>query len=238
MSNIVLNPKWNSNINQVENGELISGGPDGNANLATKQLAENLWFLKDKTENDLLLKADKSDVYTKTQTDGKYALKATTLLGYGISDAYTKSEIDTNYGGVKTLYDKNVQAGAGANGWTDLLITNIDKKLLRDVNIEQVSCIADLVNLTALNNRTIQVKSYYNGLNTGGGIFTLIDTTQVVDNAIVFASQDATKKWLRLDQTYLTPDMFGAKPNDASFDNTDALNKAFDKKMRIKISCL
>ena len=48
--------------------------------------------------------------------------KATKLAGYGISDAYTKSEIDTNYGGVKTLYDKNVEAGAGANGWTDILI--------------------------------------------------------------------------------------------------------------------
>lgn len=55
----------------------------------------------------------------------------------------------------------------------------------------------------------------------------MIDTAQVVDNGIVFASQDATKKWLRLEQTYLTPDMFGAKPNDPAFDNTDALNKAF-----------
>ena len=54
--------------------------------------------------------------------------KATTLVGYGISDAYTKSEIDTNYGGVKTLYDKNAAAaaaGAGANGWTtDLVVEN------------------------------------------------------------------------------------------------------------------
>ena len=68
--------------------------------------------------------------------------KATTLSGYGISDAYTKSEIDTNYGGVKTLYDKNVAAGAGANGWTDTLIAlhngrnqrdrNADIKTLRD----------------------------------------------------------------------------------------------------------
>ena len=105
MSNLVLTPKWNTSINQVENGELISGGPDGNANLATKQLAENIWFLKDKTENDLLLKADKNSVYTKIETDNNFAKKSTTLSGYGITDAYTKSEIDTNYGGVKTLYD-------------------------------------------------------------------------------------------------------------------------------------
>ena len=62
--------------------------------------------------------------------------KATKLVGYGISDAYTKSEIDTNYGGVKTLYDKNVQAGAGANGWTAMLVT--------DGNRTQTSINADL----------------------------------------------------------------------------------------------
>lgn len=48
--------------------------------------------------------------------------KATTLVGYGISDAYTKSEIDTDFSGIKTLYDKNVQSGAGASGWTSDLV--------------------------------------------------------------------------------------------------------------------
>lgn len=61
--------------------------------------------------------------------------KATTLAGYGISDAYTKSEIDTNYGGVKTLYNKNVEAGAGANGWTtDLVVENgLTQKQINEV---------------------------------------------------------------------------------------------------------
>ena len=43
-------------------------------------------------------KADKSDVYTKTETDTALeakADKATTLIGYGITDAYTKTEADT-----------------------------------------------------------------------------------------------------------------------------------------------
>ena len=66
--------------------------------------------------------------------------KATKLVGYGISDAYTKSEIDTNYGGVKTLYDKNVVAGAGVNGWTDVLIETKDGLTQRQVNeIQNVS---------------------------------------------------------------------------------------------------
>jgi hypothetical protein len=100
---LVLTPKWNSSINQVENGELISGGPDGNANLATKQLAENIWFLKDKVDNDLATKADKLDVYTKTETDTNFAKKATTLNGYGINDAYTKTQIDSKTGDLITL---------------------------------------------------------------------------------------------------------------------------------------
>ena len=69
------------------------------------------------------VKANKADVASSVSnlTNNK-ADKATTLVGYGISDAYTKSEIDTNYNGVKTLYDKNVEAGAGAKGWTTALV--------------------------------------------------------------------------------------------------------------------
>ena len=65
--------------------------------------------------------------------------KATTLVGYGISDAYTKSEIDTDFSGIKTLYDKNVQAGAGENGWTDELIVTQDGRTQRDKNLEFIS---------------------------------------------------------------------------------------------------
>ena len=69
--------------------------------------------------------------------------KATTLAGYGISDAYTKSEIDTNYSGVKTLYDKNAAvAGAGANGWTDQLIALENGRTQREKNLE-IICVKD-----------------------------------------------------------------------------------------------
>ena len=46
MTALVLENKWNPTINQVEVGEEISAGPDGNANIATRQLAENVFFLK------------------------------------------------------------------------------------------------------------------------------------------------------------------------------------------------
>ena len=64
--------------------------------------------------------------------------KATTLVGYGITNAYTKSEIDTNYNGVKTLYNKNVEAGAGTDGWSaDLVFDTIQNLTQKQINSNQ-----------------------------------------------------------------------------------------------------
>ena len=127
-----------------------------------------------------------TDMATKAyvnQKDNLKADKATTLSGYGITDAYTKDEtcgkieidnaltlkadvayVDGKDGdlttletadktnlvkainevydttkGVVTLYDRNVEAGAGANGWTDLLITNENGITQQTINNEQVN---------------------------------------------------------------------------------------------------
>lgn len=50
MSNLSFVSKWNTEINQLENGEPASGGINGNINIAPKQLAENIWYLKDEVE--------------------------------------------------------------------------------------------------------------------------------------------------------------------------------------------
>ena len=163
MSSLTINPKWNSEINQVENGEPITGGALGNANLASRQLGENIFYLKQKVENDLATKANKADVYTKTEADGRYSQKSTTLNGYGITDAYTKSQIDNlvnsktgdlttlkttdktqlvksinemfdNTKGVVDLYNKNVEAGAGINGWVAQLIVDASGKTQQEIN--------------------------------------------------------------------------------------------------------
>lgn len=81
-----------------------------NEGLATKASTANVYS---KTEidnkvttinNNVSAKANSSDVYTKTEIDGKVttlntsingkAAKATTLSGYGITNAYTKTETD------------------------------------------------------------------------------------------------------------------------------------------------
>lgn len=46
MSNLNITPQWHDNINQVEVTEPIVGGDGGNANLATRQLAENTFYLE------------------------------------------------------------------------------------------------------------------------------------------------------------------------------------------------
>lgn len=46
MGNLTITPQWHDTINQVETDEYILGGADGNANRATRQLAENLFWLK------------------------------------------------------------------------------------------------------------------------------------------------------------------------------------------------
>jgi FlaG/FlaF family flagellin (archaellin) len=53
-------------------------------------------------------KSDKAQTYTKAETDEKLdtkADKATTLEGYGITDAYTKTEIDTQIGDIEAALD-------------------------------------------------------------------------------------------------------------------------------------
>ena len=77
MSNIVFTPKWNSSINQVEVYEPITGGANGNANLATKQLAENVFYLKNEIStlsieiNDTNKKLDSEIVSVKSYADTK-----------------------------------------------------------------------------------------------------------------------------------------------------------------------
>lgn len=82
MSNLTLNPTpiWHDNINQVEVTEPILGGDGGNANLATRQLAENMLWLKKKVD----------------------ALTSKTVEAYAIGDLYVTTIAHANAEAVKT----------------------------------------------------------------------------------------------------------------------------------------
>ena len=108
-----------------------------------------------------------TDMATKAyvnQKDNLKADKATTLSGYGITDAYTINQVDSKTGdlttlktadktalvesinevvdntkGVVDLYNKNVELGAGANGWTDQLVALSNGRTQRDKNRDLLS---------------------------------------------------------------------------------------------------
>ena len=47
MTDLTIEPKWNASINRLERNEFATGGADGNMNIAPRQLAENVFWLKD-----------------------------------------------------------------------------------------------------------------------------------------------------------------------------------------------
>lgn len=95
---------------------------DAKINEINQTITDNYNTLDTKINNSvndinssLNTKANKNDVYTKQESDGKFATiatvngkadKATTLAGYGITDAYTKTESDKKY--VKTSGNETI----------------------------------------------------------------------------------------------------------------------------------
>lgn len=95
---------------------------DGSDNTLINKVEEVLKAFENTPEgtniiNALESKADKTDTYTKDQTNNlldNKADKATTLQGYSITDAYTKTESDTTF--VKSLTQKTLTDGSKLTG--------------------------------------------------------------------------------------------------------------------------
>lgn len=101
MSNLNLTAQWHNNINQVDVTEPIVGGDGGNANLATRQLAENLLFLKSKIEAftgaiDGVEAYKVGDIYTTTINHATAAAVAA-HHGYGTWRRYAEARALVGY---------------------------------------------------------------------------------------------------------------------------------------------
>lgn len=190
-----------------------------------------------------------NDMATKAyvnQKDNLKADKATTLSGYGITDAYTKVEIDTKEGdlttltttdktnlvkainevhnntsGLVTLYDKNNVVGAGVSGWDSNLVTygEATQKQIND-GLESIAQLLSIKNPRA--GMRVYVKSYYAGLNKGGGEFVYDESnTSIYDGGVSFG------KWRRQFVT-LTPQHFGVIGNFSDKTLADFYSKLSD----------
>ena len=81
----------------------------------------------------------KYEIYNKDEIDGKDGDLTTLKTADKTNLVKAINEVHDNTKGVVSLYDKNVEAGSGANGWTDLLIKLANGRSQRDKNAETLS---------------------------------------------------------------------------------------------------
>lgn len=131
---------------------------------------------------------------------------------------------------VKAIYNKSLNKficlGVFNSFIDDANVFNAEGLPLRSVSLQTVDSIEALKTLNTTEKRVVFAKSYYAGAGRGGGFFVLNETQLTDNNAIVVQSANPLKKWIRFDNSKITPDMFGCLPNDPNFDNTQQLNKA------------
>ena len=199
--------------------------PTGGLGNFSIRLGDIVWYVvtKEQLANKNYVNSKDGDLTTLTTNDktnlvrainevvSVKADKATTLVGYGISDAYTKgetynrTEIDSRDGdlatlktndktnlvksinevydttkGVVALYDKNVEAGAGANGWAATIIADESGMTQQQVNDKTAlfyNTVADMVADTKLKAGKAVITHGYYTPNDGGGARYLIKDT-------------------------------------------------------------
>ena len=90
MSELTLIPQWHDTINQVETNEPILGGGGGNANQATKELAENILWLRQQIDNRQAIKV--GDIYHTTLRHANGAAVAA-HHGYGTWQPFARGRV-------------------------------------------------------------------------------------------------------------------------------------------------
>ena len=170
-----------------------------------------------------------NDMATKAyvnQKDNLKADKATTLSGYGITDAYAKgetysrteiddamspkadksyvdnkdgdlttlattdktnlvkaiNELHSNTEGVVELYNKNVGAGVGANGWTDTLIALDNGRTQKEKNADFIS----VKDFGAKGDGIADDTTAFEKAAASGKALKITDGTYIVNRSIVF----------------------------------------------------
>ena len=154
MADLTITPKWNTAINMVENGQVISGGVNGNANIATRQLGENIFFLFD------AMNIIQSTMETSQSVDAKIQNLVTGTIG-ALSNLQTSNKSNIvaaineilNTGSAGTAYVDN-SINTAKTEMTNLMTQKDDAlktELLADIQ-QNVDDLTDMINDVGLNN--------------------------------------------------------------------------------------
>lgn len=132
------------------------------------------------------------------------------------------TQIKLLWSGLKNEIKDRIAADLAIRSWVLVLLNNIvDSGLVSAIAVTTVESISDLNNLIAWDGRTVYVKSYYQGLNKGGG--TRIYNYSRRNENDGFLCIDG---WvLQVVNNTVTCSQAGAK-NDVSFDSSDAIQRA------------
>ena len=137
------------------------------------------------------------------------------------------NEVYKRYEGVGDLYEKNVEAGAGAKGWTDLLIETSENVSQRQINdgLESIAQLAGIKN--PRNGQNVYVKSYYDGYSIGGGRFYFVKgSTDTLIQGLVIQGDGGV--WKRETKPFYLVEDFGCHASKDAVTNAAALKACFD----------
>lgn len=218
---------------------------DIKASIATKAEADNV-YTKEEVNTELGKKADKTTVETLTTTVNGKADKATTISGYGITDAYTKTEVDAK---VASVYKyKGSVANEDALPTADQVIGDVYNLEDTGMNVawtgEGWDKLGSVVDLTPYLTKEDAGKTYASKATTleGYGITDAYTKTAVdteLDKKVdkVTGKQLSTNDYTTAEKTKLTGIAAGAEVNkiDAVKVNGTALGIT-DKAVNIDLS--
>lgn len=107
MTDLTIAPKWNAAINRLERNEFATGGADGNLNIAPRQLAENVFWLKADIDGKLTTLTE----YNTTQDTAINSKASTDAVNakHGLQDTEI-SQNTTDINGLSTIVSGHTTA--------------------------------------------------------------------------------------------------------------------------------
>lgn len=125
------------------------------------------------------------------------------------------------------------QAGAGAEGWTDLLVETFGGITQREFNRKSAQNLKSVAEMLTIENpfhgQIVRPESWHEGMNKGGGTFVYDSSKLSINDGVTIING-----WKRSSFVYLTPEMAGAK-GDGVTDDTTAWENIL--KLNLSIQC-